>query len=84
MHVTKEGAELQLREVTVLGVTTAPTQVLSNGIPVSNFTYSPDDKVRGQAGDWGSGRSEEGAKDSSLQPSSDTLLGGRQGTWTSE
>lgn len=62
--MTKEVAELQLREVTVLGVTTAPTQVLSNGIPVSNFTYSPDDKVRGQAGDWGSGVSEEGAKDS--------------------
>lgn len=44
VHVTKEGAELQLREVTVLGVTTAPTQVLSNGIAVSNFTYSPDNK----------------------------------------
>uniref|UniRef100_M0R544 Lysosomal alpha-glucosidase n=1 Tax=Rattus norvegicus TaxID=10116 RepID=M0R544_RAT len=45
VHVTKEGGELQLREVTILGVTTAPTQVLSNGIPVSNFTYSPDDKT---------------------------------------
>lgn len=44
VHVTKEGGELQLREVTILGVTTAPTQVLSNGISVSNFTYSPDDK----------------------------------------
>lgn len=44
VRVTKEGAELQLREVTVLGVATAPTQVLSNGIPVSNFTYSPDNK----------------------------------------
>lgn len=43
-HVTKEGSELQLREVTILGVTTAPTQVLSNGVPVSNFTYSPDNK----------------------------------------
>lgn len=75
MHGTKEGAELQLREVTVLGVTTAPTQVLSNGVPVSNFTYSPEDKVRGQAGDWGWGVSEEGAQDS--------LPGGRQGTWTS-
>lgn len=27
-----------------MGVATAPTQVLSNGIPVSNFTYSPDNK----------------------------------------
>lgn len=44
VHVTKEGAELQLKEVTVLGVTTAPTQVLSNGIPVSNFTYNADNK----------------------------------------
>lgn len=59
VHVTKEGAELQLREVTVLGVTTAPTQVLCNGIPVSNFTYSPDDKVRAQVGDWGLGMSKE-------------------------
>lgn len=59
--MTKEGGELQLREVTILGVTTAPTQVLSNGIPVSNFTYSPDDKVRGQAGGRGSGMSKGGA-----------------------
>ncbi|XP_060242269.1 lysosomal alpha-glucosidase isoform X1 [Meriones unguiculatus] len=44
-HVTKEGADLQLRKVTILGVTTAPTQVLSNGVPVTNFTYSPDSKL---------------------------------------
>lgn len=52
VHVAKEGADLQLRKVTVLGVATAPTQVLSNGVPVSNFTYSPESKVRGQAGGW--------------------------------
>lgn len=45
VHVAKEGADLQLRKVTVLGVTTAPTQVLSNGVPVSSFTYSPDSKT---------------------------------------
>lgn len=50
VHVTKEGADLQLRKVAILGVTTAPTQVLSNGVPVSNFTYSPDSKVGGPAG----------------------------------
>lgn len=52
VHMTKEGTDLQLKEVAILGVTTAPTQVLSNGVPVSNFTYSPDSKVRGQAGGW--------------------------------
>lgn len=45
VHVCREGAGLQLRNVTVLGVATAPTQVLSNGVPVSNFTYSPDSKT---------------------------------------
>ncbi|XP_017651964.1 lysosomal alpha-glucosidase-like [Nannospalax galili] len=45
VHVSKEGANLQLRSVSVVGVTTAPTQVFSNGIPVSNFTYSPDSKI---------------------------------------
>uniref|UniRef100_A0A8C2QK49 Lysosomal alpha-glucosidase n=2 Tax=Cricetulus griseus TaxID=10029 RepID=A0A8C2QK49_CRIGR len=45
VHVAKEGADLQLRKVTVLGVATAPTQVLSNGVPVSNFTYSPESKI---------------------------------------
>ncbi|XP_051686446.2 lysosomal alpha-glucosidase [Oryctolagus cuniculus] len=44
-HVAGEGASLQLRKVTVLGVATAPQQVLSNGVPVSNFTYSPDTKI---------------------------------------
>uniref|UniRef100_A0A8C5KMD1 Lysosomal alpha-glucosidase n=1 Tax=Jaculus jaculus TaxID=51337 RepID=A0A8C5KMD1_JACJA len=44
-HVTTEGESLQLRKVTVLGVATAPNQVLSNGVPVSNFTYSPDSKI---------------------------------------
>uniref|UniRef100_A0A8C0E258 Lysosomal alpha-glucosidase n=1 Tax=Balaenoptera musculus TaxID=9771 RepID=A0A8C0E258_BALMU len=42
VHVSSEGAGLQLRKVTVLGVATAPQQVLCNGVPVSNFTYSPD------------------------------------------
>lgn len=45
VHMTKEGTDLQLKEVAILGVTTAPTQVLSNGVPVSNFTYSPDSKT---------------------------------------
>lgn len=42
VHLSSEGAALQLRRVTVLGVAAAPTQVLANGAPVSNFTYSPD------------------------------------------
>lgn len=46
VHVTGEGAGLQLRKVTVLGVATAPQQVVSNGVPVSNFTYSPDSQAR--------------------------------------
>ncbi|XP_049714936.1 lysosomal alpha-glucosidase isoform X1 [Elephas maximus indicus] len=45
VHVASEGASLQLRKVTILGVATAPRQVLSNGVPVSNFTYSPDTKI---------------------------------------
>lgn len=45
VHVASEGASLQLRTVTVLGVDTAPQQVLANGVPVSNFTYSPDTKT---------------------------------------
>lgn len=46
LHVTSEGASLQLERVTVLGVAVAPQQVLSNGVPVSNFTYNPDTKAR--------------------------------------
>ncbi|XP_066876536.1 lysosomal alpha-glucosidase isoform X2 [Kogia breviceps] len=42
VHMSSEGAGLQLRKVTVLGVATAPQQVLCNGVPVSNFTYSAD------------------------------------------
>ncbi|XP_036919840.1 lysosomal alpha-glucosidase [Sturnira hondurensis] len=42
VHVDSEGANLLLRRVVVLGVASAPQQVLSNGTPVSNFTYSPD------------------------------------------
>ncbi|KAM7067900.1 lysosomal alpha-glucosidase isoform 1-T2 [Molossus nigricans] len=42
VHVSGEGAGLQLRKVTVLGVASAPQQVLSNGVPVLDFTYSPD------------------------------------------
>ncbi|XP_062936672.1 lysosomal alpha-glucosidase isoform X2 [Cynocephalus volans] len=45
VRVTREGAGLQLKKVTVLGVATAPQQVFSNGVPVSNFTYSPDTKI---------------------------------------
>nr|XP_025715411.1 lysosomal alpha-glucosidase isoform X1 [Callorhinus ursinus]XP_025715412.1 lysosomal alpha-glucosidase isoform X1 [Callorhinus ursinus]XP_025715413.1 lysosomal alpha-glucosidase isoform X1 [Callorhinus ursinus]XP_025715414.1 lysosomal alpha-glucosidase isoform X1 [Callorhinus ursinus]XP_025715415.1 lysosomal alpha-glucosidase isoform X1 [Callorhinus ursinus]XP_025715417.1 lysosomal alpha-glucosidase isoform X1 [Callorhinus ursinus] len=45
VHVTSEGASLQLRKVTILGLAVAPSQVLSNGVPVSNFTYSPDTKT---------------------------------------
>lgn len=67
VHMTKEGTDLQLKEVAILGVTTAPTQVLSNGVPVSNFTYSPDSKVKGQAGRLGflcpGGHGRTGAKD---------------------
>ncbi|KAM6164701.1 lysosomal alpha-glucosidase [Rhynchocyon petersi] len=47
VHVDSEGASLQLRKVTVLGVATTPQQVVSNGIPISNFTYSPDTKILG-------------------------------------
>lgn len=46
VHMSSEGASLQLSKVTVLGVVPAPQQVLSNGIPVSNFTYSPDTEAR--------------------------------------
>lgn len=46
MHVDSEGAGLQLRRVVVLGVASAPQQVLSDGTPVSNFTYSPDAQAR--------------------------------------
>lgn len=45
VRVTGEGAGLPLRRVTVLGVAVAPSQVLSNGVPVSNFNYSPDTKT---------------------------------------
>ncbi|XP_053423823.1 lysosomal alpha-glucosidase isoform X2 [Nycticebus coucang] len=45
VHVSTEGAGLQLQKVTVLGVATAPQQVLSNGVRVSNFTYSPNTKI---------------------------------------
>lgn len=47
LHVTSEGAGLQLRKVTVLGVATAPQQVMSNGVPVTNFTYSPNTQASG-------------------------------------
>lgn len=46
VHLSSEGADLQLRRVTVLGVATAPQNVLSNGVPVSNFTYSADTEAR--------------------------------------
>lgn len=50
LHVTSEGAGLQLRRVTVLGVAMAPQQVVANGVPVSNFTYSPNTQARGGRG----------------------------------
>ena len=46
VHVSSEGASLQLRNVTILGVATAPQQVLCNSVPVSNFTFSPDTEAR--------------------------------------
>jgi lysosomal alpha-glucosidase len=52
VHVSREGADLQLRKVTILGVATAPHRVLSNGVPVSNFTYSPDSQARAVT-EWG-------------------------------
>lgn len=53
VHVSSEGAALQLRRVTLLGVASAPKQVLANGVPVSNFTYSPDTQARAQDGPEG-------------------------------
>ncbi|XP_004639568.1 lysosomal alpha-glucosidase isoform X2 [Octodon degus] len=44
-RLTGEGADLQLNKVTVLGVATTPHQVLSNNVPVSNFTYNPNTKT---------------------------------------
>ncbi|CAK7292063.1 Lysosomal alpha-glucosidase [Vulpes lagopus] len=44
VRVTSEGAGLQLRKVTVLGVAAGPRQVLCNGVPVA-FTYSPETKT---------------------------------------
>ncbi|XP_005624079.1 lysosomal alpha-glucosidase isoform X1 [Canis lupus familiaris] len=44
VRVTSEGAGLQLRKVTVLGVAAGPRQVLCNGVPVA-FTYNPDTKT---------------------------------------
>ncbi|XP_077022277.1 lysosomal alpha-glucosidase [Tamandua tetradactyla] len=45
VHMSSEGAALQLGKVTVLGVPTAPRLVLANGVPVRNFTYSPDTQI---------------------------------------
>lgn len=53
VHVSSEGAALQLRRVTLLGVASTPKQVLANGVPVSNFTYSPDTQARAQDGPEG-------------------------------
>lgn len=55
-----KGADLQLRMVAVLGVSSAPQQVLSNGTPVSNFTYSPDTQARAR-------RPTDGARGSGCQ-----------------
>ncbi|XP_037664457.1 lysosomal alpha-glucosidase [Choloepus didactylus] len=45
VHLSREGAALQLGKVTVLGVASAPRQVLANGVPVPNFTYSPNTQI---------------------------------------
>ncbi|XP_042525958.1 lysosomal alpha-glucosidase [Dipodomys spectabilis] len=45
VRVSREGADLQLSRVVVLGVSAAPHQVLADGIPVSNFTYSPSSQL---------------------------------------
>ncbi|XP_074081090.1 LOW QUALITY PROTEIN: lysosomal alpha-glucosidase-like [Macrotis lagotis] len=45
VQVTKEGTNLKLRKVTILGVTSNPHQVVSNGIPVFNFSYDADTKI---------------------------------------
>ncbi|XP_048221049.1 lysosomal alpha-glucosidase [Perognathus longimembris pacificus] len=45
VRVSSEGASLRLRKLTVLGVAAAPHQVLSNGVPVSNFTYDPSSQL---------------------------------------
>ncbi|XP_049633099.1 lysosomal alpha-glucosidase isoform X2 [Suncus etruscus] len=44
-HVSSEGAGLRLSRVTVLGVPKAPQNVFSNGVPISDFTYSPETKT---------------------------------------
>lgn len=85
VRVTGEGAGLPLRRVTVLGVAVAPSQVLSNGVPVSNFNYSPDTKARGPtAGVRGlvpqDGRGAGGARDpQDLVPSEPGLPRVREG-----
>ncbi|KAM9003845.1 lysosomal alpha-glucosidase isoform X1 [Sarcophilus harrisii] len=45
VQVSSEGTSLKLRKVTVLGVTNDPHQVVSNGVPVFNFSYSADTKI---------------------------------------
>ncbi|XP_068932192.1 lysosomal alpha-glucosidase isoform X1 [Petaurus breviceps papuanus] len=45
VQVTSEGTSLKLRKVTVLGVTSNPHQVVSNGVPVFNFSYKADTKI---------------------------------------
>ncbi|MBZ3891739.1 Lysosomal alpha-glucosidase [Sciurus carolinensis] len=72
VHAAREGASLQLRTVTLLGVDAAPRQVLCNGAPVSNFTYSPDTKAGRPSG----GRREQGHRG----PVTRCRQGGR-GSW---
>uniref|UniRef100_A0A4X2KUT5 Lysosomal alpha-glucosidase n=1 Tax=Vombatus ursinus TaxID=29139 RepID=A0A4X2KUT5_VOMUR len=45
VQVTSEGTSLKLRKVTVLGVPSSPHQVVSNGVPVFNFSYDADNKI---------------------------------------
>uniref|UniRef100_A0A5F8G900 Lysosomal alpha-glucosidase n=1 Tax=Monodelphis domestica TaxID=13616 RepID=A0A5F8G900_MONDO len=45
VQVTSEGTSLKLRKVTVLGVTTNPKQVFSNGVPIFNFSYNADTQI---------------------------------------
>lgn len=86
VHVAGEGASLQLRKVIVLGVAAAPKQVLSNGVPVSNFTYSPDSKARApHKGPEGSSPRAAGAGEAPRAPGTRCQSPGcirTKGTWS--
>lgn len=46
VQVNSQVDGLLLQEVTVLGVPSPPQRVLANGVPVSNFSYHADTKVK--------------------------------------